>query len=108
MIPTPLHVLDRISPIFSPFFPVLCALSPSCRGGSNEPQAGAQGQEAVARAPKHLFGGRANSGCWERVAAYCFGFNAAALVGATAFVAIALRGSSQQLFFVLTKSHFLR
>ena len=52
VIPTPLHVLDRISPIFSPFFPVFCAFSPSRRGGSNEPQAGAQGQETVARAPK--------------------------------------------------------
>ena len=29
VIPTPLHVLDRISPIFSPFFPVFCAFSPS-------------------------------------------------------------------------------
>ena len=35
------HVLDRISPIFPPFFPVFCAFSPSRRGGSNEPQAGA-------------------------------------------------------------------
>ena len=44
VIPTPLHVLGRISPIFSPFFPVFCAFSPSRRGGSNEPQAGRQGQ----------------------------------------------------------------
>ena len=43
VIPTPLHVLDRISPILSPFSPVFCALSPSRRGGSNKPQAGAQG-----------------------------------------------------------------
>ena len=69
VIPTPLHVLGRISPIFSPFFPVFCAFSPSRRGGSNEPQAGAQGQETVARAPKHRFGGPANSGCSERMAA---------------------------------------
>ena len=68
VIPTPLHVLGRISPIFPPFFPVFCAFSPSRRGGSNEPQAGAQGQETVARAPKHRFGGLANSGCWERMA----------------------------------------
>ena len=68
VIPTPLHVLGRISPIFPPFFPVFCAFSPSRRGGSNEPQAGAQGQETVARAPKHRFGGLANSGCSERMA----------------------------------------
>ena len=68
VIPTPLHVLGRISPIFSPFFPVFCAFSPSRRGGSNEPQAGTQGQETVARAPKHRFAGLANSGCWERMA----------------------------------------
>eukprot|EP01045_Picozoa_sp_COSAG04_P027898 COSAG04_NODE_4191_length_2243_cov_16.271922_4_plen_216_part_01 len=49
VIPTPSHLLDRISPISSPFFPVFCAFSPSRRGGSNEPQAGAQGQETVAR-----------------------------------------------------------
>ena len=29
VIPTPLHVLDRISPIFSPFLPVFCAFSQS-------------------------------------------------------------------------------
>ena len=67
VIPTPLHVLGRISPIFSPFFSVFCAFSPSRRGGSNEPQAGAQGQETVASAPKHRFAGLANSGCWERM-----------------------------------------
>ena len=61
VIPTPLHVLGRISPISPPFFPVFCAFSPSRRGGSNEPQAGAQGQETVARAPEHRFGGPANS-----------------------------------------------
>ena len=52
VIPTPSHVLGRISPIFSPLFPVFCAFSPSCRGGSNEPQAGAQGQEAAAQRAK--------------------------------------------------------
>ena len=46
VIPTPLHVLGRISPIFSPFFPVFCAFSPSRRGGSNEPKTGTQGQES--------------------------------------------------------------
>ena len=45
--PTPPHLLDRISPIFSPFFPVFCACSPSRRGGSNEPQAGTQGRETA-------------------------------------------------------------
>ena len=39
--------LDHISPIFSPFFSVFCAFSPSRRGGSNEPQAGTQGQETA-------------------------------------------------------------
>ena len=29
VIPTPSHVLGRISPIFSPLFPVFCAFSPS-------------------------------------------------------------------------------
>ena len=43
VIPTPLHVLGRISPIFSPFFLVFCAFSPSRRDGSNEPHAGTQG-----------------------------------------------------------------
>ena len=57
VIPTPLHVLGRISPIFSPFFPIFCAFSPSRRDGSNEPQAGIQGQETAARAPKHRFAG---------------------------------------------------
>ena len=51
VIPTPLHVLDRISPILPPFFPVFCAFSPSRRDGSNEPQAGTQGRETVARGP---------------------------------------------------------
>jgi len=57
VIPTPLHVLGRISPIFPPFFLVFCAFSPSRRDGSNEPHAGTQGQETVARAPKHRFAG---------------------------------------------------
>jgi len=60
------NVLDRISPIFSPFFPVFGAFSPSRRGGSNEPQAGIQGHETVSRAPKHRFGGPANSGTSTR------------------------------------------
>ena len=67
VIPTPLRVLGRISPIFPPSFPVFCAFSPSRRGGSNEPQAGTQGRETAARAPKHRFSGLANSGCWERM-----------------------------------------
>ena len=67
VIPTPSHVLGRISPIFAPFFLVFCAFSPPRRGGSNEPQAGTQGQETVARAPKHRFAGLANSGCSERM-----------------------------------------
>ena len=44
VIPTPSHLLDRISPISSPFF---SRFSPSRRGGSNEPQAGTQGQETA-------------------------------------------------------------
>ena len=52
VIPTPSHLLDRISPISSPFFPVFCAFSPPGRGGSNEPQAGIQGQETAARGPR--------------------------------------------------------
>ena len=44
------HLLGRISPIFSPFFPVFCAFSPSRRGGSTVPQAGTQGQETAAAA----------------------------------------------------------
>ena len=61
VIPTPSRLLDRISPISSPFFPVFCAFSPSRRGGSNEPKTGIQGQETVSRAPKHRFAGLANS-----------------------------------------------
>jgi len=41
------HFLGRISPIFPRFSPVFCAFSPSRRGGSNEPQAGTQGQETA-------------------------------------------------------------
>ena len=55
VIPTPSRVLGRISPIFPPFFPIFCAFSPSRRGGSNEPKTGIQGDETVARAPKHRF-----------------------------------------------------
>ena len=44
---TPSHLLHRISPIFPPFFSVVCAFSPARRGGSNEPQAGTQGQETA-------------------------------------------------------------
>ena len=66
VIPTPSHLLGRISPISSPFFLVCCAFSPPRRGGSNAPQAGAQGQETVSRAPKHRFSGPANSGCSDR------------------------------------------
>ena len=53
--PTPLHVLGRISPISSPFFPVFCAFSPSRRGGSNKPQAGTQGQETAGKPPRGVF-----------------------------------------------------
>ena len=42
-----LHFLGRISPISSPFFLVFCAFSPARRDGSNEPQAGTQGQETA-------------------------------------------------------------
>ena len=45
-------LLRLISPISSPFFPVFCAFSPSRRGGSNEPQAGTQGQETAGKATK--------------------------------------------------------
>ena len=48
----PSHLLGRISPIFAPFFPVFCAFSPSRRDGSNEPQAGAQGQETAGTGTK--------------------------------------------------------
>ena len=52
VIPTPSNLLDRISPIFPPFFLVFCAFSPSRRGGSNEPQAGTQGQETAGKGTK--------------------------------------------------------
>ena len=67
VIPTPLHVLGRISPIFFPFFPFFARFHRLAER-SNEPLAGTQGQETVARAPKHRFSGLANSGCWERMA----------------------------------------
>ena len=47
VIPTPSRVLDRISHISSPFFPVFCAFSPPRRDGSNELQARTQGQETA-------------------------------------------------------------
>ena len=43
------HRIGRISPISSLSFPVFCAFSPPRRGGSNEPQAGTQDRETVAR-----------------------------------------------------------
>ena len=49
------HSLGHISPISSPFFLVFCAFSPSRRGGSNEPQAGTQGQETAGKAPRGVF-----------------------------------------------------
>ena len=49
VIPTLSHFLEHISPIFPPFPPAFCAFSPSRRGGSNEPQAGTQGQETVGK-----------------------------------------------------------
>ena len=52
VIPTPSHLLGHISPIFTPFFPVFCAFSPSRRGGSNEPQDGTQGQETAGKGTK--------------------------------------------------------
>ena len=52
VIPTPWHVLGRISPIFPPFFPVFCAFSPSRRDASNEPQAGIQGQETAGKSAR--------------------------------------------------------
>ena len=52
VIPTPSHLLDHISPIFSPFFLVFCAFSPPRRDGSNEPQAGTQGQETAGKGTK--------------------------------------------------------
>ena len=69
VIPTPSHLLDRISPISSPKILVFCSFSPSRRGGSNEPKTGIQGQETVSRAAKHRFAGLANSGCSERMEA---------------------------------------
>ena len=47
VIPTPSYLLDRISPIFAPFFLVFCAFSPPRRDGSNKPQARTQGQETA-------------------------------------------------------------
>ena len=52
MIPTPSHLLGRISPIFPPFFLVFCAFSPPGRDGSNEPQAETQGQETAGTGTK--------------------------------------------------------
>ena len=52
VIPTPSHLLDHISPIFSPFFPVFCAFSRSCRGGSNEPKPEPRARKQPARGPR--------------------------------------------------------
>ena len=46
------HFLVHISPIFPPKFPVFCAFSPPRRDGSNEPQAGSQGQETAGKRTK--------------------------------------------------------
>ena len=51
-LPSCSHFLGHISPICSPFFPVFCAFSPPRRGGSNEPQAGPQGQETAGKGTK--------------------------------------------------------
>ena len=50
-VPLCTHVSGHISPIYPPFFPVFCAFSPSRRDGSNEPQAGTQGQDNGGRGP---------------------------------------------------------
>ena len=60
VIPPVLSLLTLLRPYlahFFPVFPLFCAFSPPRRDGSNEPQAGTQGQETVARAPKHRFAG---------------------------------------------------
>eukprot|EP01045_Picozoa_sp_COSAG04_P015542 COSAG04_NODE_1235_length_7625_cov_36.004651_2_plen_192_part_00 len=46
------HFLDHISPISPPFFLAFCAFSPPGRDGSNEPQAGTQGQETAGKSTK--------------------------------------------------------
>ena len=46
------HVLDHILPIFPPKITVFCAFSPPGRDGSNEPQAGTQGQETAGKGTK--------------------------------------------------------
>ena len=70
VIPTPSHVLGRISPIFAPFFPVFCAFSPSRRGGSNAPKTGTQGptKKQCQGRPNSVLAVLANSGCSERMA----------------------------------------
>ena len=53
-----LHCFTLLRPYlahFFPFFPVFCAFSPSRRGGSNEPQAGTQGQETAGKPPRGVF-----------------------------------------------------
>jgi len=56
VIPTPAHFLRPYLAHFPPrFFPLFCAFSPSRRDGSNEPQAGTQGQETVARGSEQPF-----------------------------------------------------
>ena len=55
MIPPIPSLFSRLRPYlghFPPFFLVFCAFSPSRRGGSNEPQAGTQGQETAGKRAK--------------------------------------------------------
>ena len=48
-----LHTFETVSrPFFPPFPPVFCAFSPSGQDGSNEPQAGTQGQETADKGAK--------------------------------------------------------
>ena len=53
-VPFLVHSFGHISPISPPFFLVFCAFSPSRRDGSNEPQAGIQGQETAGKSSRVL------------------------------------------------------
>ena len=65
VIPTPLHVLGRISPIFPPFFARFHRHDEAVPTSPKpEPRAKRQWQGA----PRHRFSGLANSGCSERMA----------------------------------------
>ena len=77
VIPTPSHLLGRISPIFLRFFPLFARLHRLVETvpTSPKPEPRAKKPPAQVSKQKHRFGGLANSGGWERFAGRAAAWN---------------------------------